>query len=130
MEKVKGQDVVLRPDLNTIFCLKRRKVGEQMGRPVRRRRKKLSRFTVFGVIVLCIVLCSTLLYKNMVLQAKSTEYAQQIEELEKEQAKLNDEKKEIKEYQSYVKTDEYVEDTAREKLGLVYPDEIIFEPED
>lgn len=130
MEKVKGQDVVLRPDLNTIFCLKRRKVGEQMGCPVRRRRKKLSRFTVFGVIVLCIVLCSTLLYKNMVLQAKSTEYAQQIEELEKEQAKLNDEKKEIKEYQSYVKTDEYVEDTAREKLGLVYPDEIIFEPED
>ena len=107
------------------------KVGEQMGRPVRRKKKKkLSKFTIFGVIVLCTVLCSTLAYKNAVLQAKSTKYSQQIQELEKEQAKLNEENKDIKEYESYVKTDEFVEDTAREKLGLVYPNEIIFEPDD
>ena len=29
-----------------------------------------------------------------------------------------------------MKTDKYVEEIAREKLGLVYSDEIIFEPSD
>ena len=36
----------------------------------------------------------------------------------------------LKEFKKYVKTDEYVEEIARDKLGLVYKDEIIFEPED
>ena len=31
--------------------------------------------------------------------------------------------------EKYVGTDEYVEDVAKEKLGLVYPNEIIFEAE-
>lgn len=95
-----------------------------------RPKKKLSRFTVFGIFALCLVLCSTLAYKNVSLKAKSAEYSQQISELKEEQKKLEQEKKEISEYKSYVKTDEYVEDAARDKLGLVYPNEIIFEPED
>jgi len=34
--------------------------------------------------------------------------------------------KEIEEYEAYTKTQEYVEDIAKSKLGLVYKDEIIF----
>lgn len=105
-------------------------VGERMVRPKRRRKKKLSRFTVFGVLTLCTVLCSVAIYKNAGLKETSAEYSRQLQELKQEQKKLEDEKKDIEEYKSYVKTDEYVEDTARDKLGLVYPDEIIFEPED
>lgn len=33
---------------------------------------------------------------------------------------------EIEEYEAYTKTQEYVEDIAKSKLGLVYQDEIIF----
>lgn len=33
---------------------------------------------------------------------------------------------EIEEYEAYTKTQEYVEDIAKSKLGLVYKDEIIF----
>ena len=36
---------------------------------------------------------------------------------------------EIDELEEYVGTDEYVEDVAKEKLGLVYPNEILFEAE-
>ena len=43
-----------------------------------------------------------------------------LQELDK---KLNEE---IAEYQEYTQTDEFVEDVAREKLGLVYDDEIVF----
>lgn len=36
---------------------------------------------------------------------------------------------EILEEEAHTKTDQYVESVAKEKLGLVYPDEIIFKPE-
>ena len=36
---------------------------------------------------------------------------------------------EIDELEEYVGTEEYVEDVAKEKLGLVYPNEILFEAE-
>ena len=37
---------------------------------------------------------------------------------------------EIAEFERYTQTRKYIEDTAREKLGLVYPGEIIFKNED
>ena len=37
-----------------------------------------------------------------------------------------DRKKEIKELEKYVGTDKYVEDVAKEKLGLVHDNEIVF----
>lgn len=33
---------------------------------------------------------------------------------------------EIEDYKLYTNTDEYIEQVAREKLGMVYPDELIF----
>ena len=38
------------------------------------------------------------------------------------------EQEELEKYKEYIKSDEYIEDIARKKLGLAYPDEIIFEP--
>lgn len=35
--------------------------------------------------------------------------------------------KELEEYEKYTKTVKYVEEVAKEKLGLVYEDEIVFE---
>lgn len=103
-------------------------VGERMAK--RRRRKRLSPFTVFGVIVLCLVLCSTLAYRTVSLKAQTAKYSAQITELEKEQKRLDEEKAELEDYKSYVKSKEYMEEVAREKLGLVYPNEIIFEPDE
>ena len=36
--------------------------------------------------------------------------------------------KEVKEFEEYVKTDDYIKDTAEEKLDLVDPNEILFRP--
>lgn len=97
---------------------------------MRRRRKKLSRATVFGVIVLVSVLCGTLTYKQNTLKAQGKEYASQIKELEQQKKELQEEKKDLEEFREYVKTDEYAEEVARDKFGLVYKGEIIFEPEE
>ena len=47
------------------------------------------------------------------------------------EAQIQEEKnrsEEIEDYEEYVKTDEYIKETAEEKLGLVDPDEVIFKP--
>lgn len=76
------------------------------------------------------MLCATLIYKQNTLKVKEREYAAQIKELEKQKKECSKEKKEIEEFKDYVKTDEYVEEIAREKFGLVHKGEIIFEPEE
>lgn len=93
------------------------------------RRKRMGRFTVTGVIILALVLCSTMAYKYSGLKTQEKEYARQIANLKKEKKEADKRAEELKEYEEYVKTDEYVEEVAREKLGLVYKDEIIFEPD-
>ena len=62
---------------------------------------------------------------------KNDAYAQQIEMLQQQITEENDRTENIEEFRSYTKTDPYIEKVAREKLGLVYPDEIpLFEKYD
>lgn len=67
-------------------------------------------------------------FRSMTLQAKNNEYKSQEAELNQEIEKEKERSSEVEEYQEYVQSDEYVKDVAREKLGLVDPDEIVFEP--
>ena len=55
-----------------------------------KRRKKLSPFTVAGVMVLCCVLCGSFMYKTVSLKAESAKYSAQISELKKEKKKLKE----------------------------------------
>ncbi|MSS63926.1 hypothetical protein FYJ58_08575 [Lachnospiraceae bacterium WCA-693-APC-MOT-I] len=89
------------------------------------RRKNLC---VVAIVVL--VLCCTVYYKKVDLDAKNMEYQKRIEELEKQKKKQEQRADEIDDYKVYVQTKKYIEEEARTKLGLVYPDEIIFEAED
>ena len=49
-----------------------------------------------------------------------------LEKIEEQNARSE----EIEEYRKYMQTKQYVEDMAKSKLGLVYPDEIIFEADE
>ncbi len=64
-----------------------------------------------------------LLQKARSLQERETELLQQIEY----ETKRSDE---IAEFERYTQTRKYIEETAKEKLGLVYPGEIIFKNSD
>ena len=97
---------------------------------LRRRRKRLSRATIFGVIILTITLCGVFGYRQSMLKAQGREYSSQLKELKKQKEKLAEDQKNLESFREHVKTDEYVEEVAREKFGLVYRDEIIFEPEE
>lgn len=100
-----------------------------MARRKTRSKKRISRFTVAGVIIFCVITCGILVYNSSVLMTQEKEYEKQITQLKKEKKEADKRTEELKEYEKYVKTDEYIEEVAREKLGLVYKDEIIFEPD-
>ncbi len=51
---------------------------------------------------------------------------QRIAELESEKVKEEQRAQDIEEYKEYTQTKEYIEEVAREKLGLVYEGEVIF----
>lgn len=87
------------------------------------------RVSMIAITAVILVLGVTLSVASISLHAKNNDYKAQEAELEAalEQEKARSE--EIDELEEYVGTDEYVEDVAKEKLGLVYPNEIIFEAE-
>lgn len=82
------------------------------------------------VIATVIVLFAVITYNKIGLDAKSKELHAEKEKYEKQLSKLEEERDNIEDYRDYVKSDENIENIAREKLGLVYPGEIVFEAED
>lgn len=78
---------------------------------------------VVAVLLIGLLMQSqTLSRQNASYEAKKAELEQRIQD---EEVRAG----EIEEMKEYVKSDEYVEKLAREKLGLVYSDDIIFQPE-
>ena len=93
------------------------------------RRKRQKRSAILGMVfaMLVVVGLGILLWNGKKrIEAKNVEYEKEITEL---QAQLDYEQKrtdELNEYKKYIQTKKYVEDVAKDKFGLVYPDEIIF----
>lgn len=94
-----------------------------------RQKRMQSRRTImvisFIVIAFCIVMGAQMLKKYSTLRQLQEQESQLVEQREKELQLSED----LKSQESYVKTDEYVEEMAR-KMGLLYPDEVIFKPEE
>ena len=85
-------------------------------------------FLLIGMIV--VVFCLVLMIKSYGLVQKSRTYARKEAVLEQQIDAANREKKRLEEKEAYMQTDEYIEEIARERLGLANPDEILFKPAD
>lgn len=87
---------------------------------------KVSILAISGVIVLLAIIvsvaCVPLHKKNNRLKAQEATLEEQLQE---QDARAE----EIEELEDYVGTDEYVEDVAKEKLGLINENEILFQAE-
>lgn len=83
------------------------------------------------------VICMTLVFLMVVvyfnirsLKAQTSDYSLKADELQEQLEAAQEEYAELEETEKYMATDEYVEDVARNQLGLVYPDEIVIRPSD
>ncbi len=94
----------------------------------RRRQKKRvqnhkrSIIAICSVIVLLIIMVS---FSSVTLRAKETSYRAQEAELESLIEDEEERSAEIDELESYVGTDSYVEEMAKDKLGMIYENELI-----
>ena len=97
----------------------------------RRRRRRnanfLGRCCISAVVLVLLVVLTV---KSHILKQKNSVYQEEIAQLQKQMDEETARTQEIKDLEAYMQTDEYAEQVAKDKLGLVYEDEIIFKPEE
>lgn len=91
-------------------------------------RRKEKRATGLGLlIVLTLVLCGAVLYASADLKRERDEKLETKAELERQIAEQQAESQKLDTKKDYTGTRRFIEEMARKVLGLVYPDEIVFE---
>ncbi len=93
----------------------------------KRLRKHLGSFAIVGVVFLMLIFVSV---ASLSLRASNANKQKRIAELEAQIEAEEQKSEEIEEYSKYVQTKKYAEEVAKDKLGLVYEDEIIFKAQD
>ena len=97
-----------------------------MARKAAYRKRRQNRFGMFLVSIAVVMLLVVVTFSGFKLQQKLEVY-QQKELALQEQIEAEEERaKEIEEYEKYTQTKKYIEEVARDKLGLVYEGEILF----
>jgi len=92
----------------------------------RRKRKRTSKIGILSISFVVMCLFAVIVFKGQELKAKNKSYIAREESLIAQIQKEKERTEELQEYSKYVKTKKYIEEVAREKLGLIYEDEIIF----
>jgi len=94
----------------------------------RRTTKKQSGIGTFFICVVVLVVLGVSAVKVSNLCEKSRELSETEYALEAKIENAYLEKQDLVELEKYMQTKQYIEDVAKEKLGLVYPDEIVIKP--
>lgn len=88
--------------------------------------KRTHSFSRKMIIAIALTILTVVGFGASSLYVKNQDYIEQEIELMEQLAEEQQRTEEIEVLKEYTQTDEYVEEVAREKLGLVYEDEIIF----
>ena len=97
------------------------------------RLKRQKRSSVAGMItaVILVLLLGVAMWNGKrTLEKKNRIYEEQSESLTQQINEQQQRQKELEEYKKYVKTKKFVEEVAKTKFGLLYPDEILIKPDD
>lgn len=93
------------------------------------RKKRQNKFGMFLVTTVIIMLLIVVAVRSVELLEKKSYYEQKeqalLEQIEAEENRTD----EIAEFEKYTQTKKYIEEVAKDKLGLVYQGEIVFKDE-
>lgn len=95
-----------------------------------KKRRSQSRIAMISITFVVGLLFVGMMGKSVALESQLSSYNSQIDELDRQIEEEEGRTTEIDDLKEYMKTDEYVEETAREKLGLVKENEIVFKEGD
>lgn len=96
---------------------------------LKKKRRLQHRISVVSISCVVLLLMVILGVGSLSLQEKNRNYKAQEALLQEQIAAEVAREEEIAELEEYVGSDKYVEDVAKEKLGLINPNEIIFKAE-
>ena len=89
-------------------------------------KRRSNRSAMIGITFVVVMLLCVLFVSGMKLQAKAEVYQAREAQLEAELEAETERTEDIEELRKSMQTKKYVEDVARQKLNLVYPDETIY----
>lgn len=99
-------------------------------RKVAYRKRQQNKFSMFLVGLVVLMIMVVVAIDSMELQRKIDEQTAKETELLAQKESEEVRAAEIEEYRKYTQTKRYVEEVAKDKLGLVYEGEILFKEED
>lgn len=110
------------------------KIGEQMlenrkesmDMKKQQKRKRRAKTNRLPIVCLGLFMILALSVQMVRLYQKNQEYIQKEASLQSQVQELEQEKEELAQYETYINSKEYVVDTAKKKLGLIFDNEIIF----
>lgn len=91
-------------------------------------RYRQSPVVTFLVIVAVIFVCVTSVVRATSLHTKSKQLAETEKTMELKVQEAKQEQADLDAQEKYMQTNEYIEDVAKDKLGLVHPDELVIRP--
>lgn len=95
-----------------------------------KRDKWVNRMAIMGITLVVLCLAVAINIKGAELKQSDFDYKTREENLDTQVKAEEKRTGELQEYKVYVKTKQYAEEVAKEKLGLVNPDEIILKPKE
>ncbi len=137
IEKKNGQESIEKKKIKQVrmVIVKKSKSESREGymkkkKQTRRRRDAAQRRGKLGISTVIVVLIAVFLLRGHTMDQRNAAYVEELAQLQNkidaEEARTQD----IADLEAYMQTDEYAEQVAKDKLGLVYEDEIIFKPEE
>lgn len=108
---------------------RRKKISKKNKKPAFRRNKNENRLGMTMVGIAMIMLVVVVGVNSISLRQKQQKYIEREQELQEQIDAENARAEELKDLAVYTKTKKYAEEVAKDKLGLVYDDEIIFKEE-
>lgn len=98
-------------------------------RKVAFRGKRQNRFGMFLVSAVVVMLLGVISVNSYTLKQKQQEYLSTEAELDAQIAEEENRSLELEEFKKYTETEAYIEEVAKDKLGLVREGEIVFKME-
>lgn len=96
----------------------------------KKRRKDNNRAGKMCISMILVAFVAVMSVQIVKLYQKDQEYANKQAELEVQLEEETARQAELEDYEAYTKSQQYVEDVAKSKLGLAYDNEIIFKEEE
>ena len=102
---------------------------ERKSTKAKRRRAKAKKREFLIVAVIAVIIVIALFVFTLSLRKTVSDNNEKIARIESQIAEESERANDLKQQEDFMKTDEFIEKIARERLGLVSPNEILIKPE-